>query len=90
MKLQVTEKGVLIPKKLLGNSQEVEIIQEEEKLIIEIKKDKKVELLPPNLEPRKPGYWRGKVKIANDFDVLPYSIQNSFMGLTLINCTGYE
>ncbi len=36
MKLKVTEQGVLIPKELLGNSQEVEIIQEKEKLIITI------------------------------------------------------
>jgi virulence-associated protein VagC len=34
MKLKVTEKGVLIPKELLGNSQEVEIIQQENQIII--------------------------------------------------------
>jgi virulence-associated protein VagC len=34
MKLKVTEEGVLIPKELLGDSQEVEVIQEEEKIII--------------------------------------------------------
>ena len=34
MKLKVTEKGVLIPKKLLGESQEVEVIQEQGKIII--------------------------------------------------------
>ena len=33
-----------------------------------------------NLEPRKPGYWRSKVKMAEDFDTLPDSIINSFMG----------
>ncbi len=82
MKLKVTEKGVFIPKELLGDSQEVEVIQEEEKLVMKIKKDKKVELLQPNSEPRKPGYWRGKVKMTDDFDILPDSIQNSFMGLT--------
>ncbi len=49
---------------------------------MKIKKDKKVEALQPNSEPRKPGYWRGKVKMADDFDILPDSIQNSFMGLT--------
>ncbi len=34
MKLKVTEKGVLIPKYLLGESQEVEVIQEQGKIII--------------------------------------------------------
>ncbi len=34
MKLKVTEKGVLIPKKLLGESQEVEVIQEQGKIIL--------------------------------------------------------
>ncbi|MDJ0731740.1 MAG: hypothetical protein QNJ33_17295 [Crocosphaera sp.] len=82
MKLKVTEEGVLIPKELLGDSQEVEVIQEEEKLVMKIKKNKKVERLQSNLEPRKPGYWGGKVKIADDFDILPDSIQNGFMGLT--------
>ena len=41
MKLKVTEQGVLIPKELLGDSQEVEVIQEEEKLVMKIKKEKK-------------------------------------------------
>ena len=82
MKLKVTEEGVLIPKELLGDSQEVEVIQEEEKLVMKIKKNKKVEQLQSNLEPRQPGYWRGKVKIADDFDTLPNSIQNGFMGFT--------
>ena len=41
-----------------------------------------VKIIPyqPNSEPRKPGYWRSKVKIADDFDTLPKSIINSFMG----------
>jgi len=30
--------------------------------------------------PRKPGYWRGKVKIAADFDVLPDEIAAAFRG----------
>ena len=34
MKLTVTEQGLLIPKELLGENQEFEIIQEEGKLII--------------------------------------------------------
>ncbi len=36
MKLKVTEQGVLIPKELLGNSIEVEISKQEEKLIVTI------------------------------------------------------
>lgn len=41
-----------------------------------------VKIIPyhPSSEPRKPGYWRGQVKIADDFDTLPDSIINSFMG----------
>ncbi|MGK7899180.1 MAG: hypothetical protein AB4372_37575 [Xenococcus sp. (in: cyanobacteria)] len=34
MKLKVTEEGVLIPKSLLGESQEVEVIKEQERIII--------------------------------------------------------
>ena len=34
MKLKVTESGVLIPKELLGNSEEVEITQQENQIII--------------------------------------------------------
>lgn len=34
MKLTVTEKGLLIPKELLGESQDFEIIQEMEKLLL--------------------------------------------------------
>jgi virulence-associated protein VagC len=34
MKLKVTEKGVLIPRELLGESQFVEVTQEQEKIII--------------------------------------------------------
>lgn len=30
--------------------------------------------------PRKPGYWKGKVKIAKDFDVLPNNILDAFKG----------
>lgn len=36
MKLKVTEQGVLIPKELLGDSQEVELTQQEGQLIITI------------------------------------------------------
>ncbi len=34
MKLTATEQGLLIPKELLGENQEFEIIQEQEKIII--------------------------------------------------------
>lgn len=34
MKLKVTEQGVLIPKEILGELQEVELIQEKGKIII--------------------------------------------------------
>jgi len=30
--------------------------------------------------PRAPGYWRGKVHIAEDFDVLPDPIAAAFLG----------
>lgn len=81
MNIKVTEQGVLIPKELLGNSQEVEVTTEEDKIIMKIKKDEKAESLKPLSKPRKPGYWKGKVKMADDFDVLPDSVQNGFMGL---------
>jgi len=31
-------------------------------------------------QPRKPGYWEGKVVIADDFDELPESIIKAFRG----------
>jgi prevent-host-death family protein len=30
--------------------------------------------------PREPGYWRGKVRIADDFDTLPDAIAAAFRG----------
>jgi prevent-host-death family protein len=30
--------------------------------------------------PREPGYWRGKVKISDDFDELPENIDAAFRG----------
>ena len=30
--------------------------------------------------PREPGYWRGQVRIADDFDELPESIAAAFKG----------
>ena len=38
MKLKVTEEGLLIPKSLLGEIQEVEVIKEQEKIIIKTNK----------------------------------------------------
>lgn len=34
----------------------------------------------PNEQPRKPGNWKGKVKIAKDFDLLPDSVLKAFEG----------
>jgi hypothetical protein len=31
-------------------------------------------------QPRKPGYWEGKVVISDDFDELPESIAKAFRG----------
>jgi len=31
-------------------------------------------------QPREPGYWRGQVRIAPDFDVLPESFAAAFRG----------
>lgn len=33
-------------------------------------------------QPRKPGYWKGKVKIAEDFDELPEHLAAAFRGET--------
>ncbi len=32
------------------------------------------------IKPRRPGYWRGKVEIAEDFDELPNEIMVAFLG----------
>ena len=34
----------------------------------------------PVAGPRQPGYWKGKVKIADDFDELPPDIDAAFRG----------
>lgn len=41
-----------------------------------------IKLIPyqPAFATRQPGHWRGKVKIAKDFDELPESIRKSFGG----------
>ena len=31
-------------------------------------------------QPRKPGYWKGKVKVAKDFDELPDHLSRAFRG----------
>ena len=36
----------------------------------------------PSDKPRQPGQWRGKVKMADDFDVLPEDIASTFRGET--------
>ncbi len=40
-----------------------------------------VKLVPytPHPEPRNPGYWKGKVKMASDFDHLPDEIIKRFL-----------
>lgn len=34
----------------------------------------------PLSRPRQPGFWKGKVKIARDFDALPEAIGRAFQG----------
>lgn len=51
--------------------------------IIIAKSGKPIAKLIPYREderPRKPGYWRGKVRIAADFDELPPAIAAAFRG----------
>lgn len=38
----------------------------------------KIVALKPKKEKRKPGIWKGKVKIKNDFDKLPKSFMRHF------------
>lgn len=33
-----------------------------------------------NQRPRKPGYWKGKIKISKDFDELPEDLSRTFKG----------
>ncbi len=33
-----------------------------------------------NEEPREPGFWAGKVRIGDDFDILPEEIASAFRG----------
>jgi len=41
-----------------------------------------IRLVPyqPEFKTRKPGYWRGKVTIADDFDELPEDLIKAFAG----------
>jgi prevent-host-death family protein len=51
--------------------------------IIIAKAGKPVAKLVPyreNAAPRKPGYWRGQVRMAEDFDALPQDIIAAFEG----------
>lgn len=62
MKLQVTEQGVIIPKELLGNCQEVELNQQEGQLLIIINSS-------PSVPATKNYPLKGKpIMIASDFD----------------------
>lgn len=36
--------------------------------------------VPKTATPRVPGYWKGKVRIAPDFDVLPHELAAAFRG----------
>jgi prevent-host-death family protein len=61
----------------------VERVAAGEEIVI-AKAGKPVAKLVPYLEPvrpvRKPGFWRGKVKIKRGFDELPESIAAAFRG----------
>ena len=34
----------------------------------------------PSEKPRKPGIWKGRVRIAEDFDSLPAEVERAFQG----------
>jgi len=54
-------------------------IQGEEVIISEAGKPV-VRLVRYTPEPRKPGYWQGQVKMADDFDATSEDVISSFMG----------
>ena len=60
----------------------IEAVLQGEDVIISKAGKPLVKMIPyiPHSELRKPGYWRGKVTMAEDFDTLPESVINSFMG----------
>ena len=60
----------------------IEAVLQGEDVIISKAGKPLVKIIPyvANSEPRKPGYWKGKVTMAEDFDTLPESVINSFMG----------
>ncbi len=61
-------------------SQLIELALAGEEVIISKAGQPLVRLVPymTNTEPRKPGDWAGQVKIADDFDVTPEEVINSF------------
>jgi len=60
----------------------VERASEGEEIVIGKAGKPLVKLVPyrPREEPRQPGQWRGKVKIADDFDELPDDVGRAFEG----------
>lgn len=60
----------------------IESVLQGEEVIISKAGKPVVRLVPYalNPEPRKPGYWAGKVKIAEDFDDTPEDVISSFLG----------
>jgi prevent-host-death family protein len=65
-------------------SQLLESVQAGEEVIISKAGKPLARLIPYHLEkkPRTPGYWKGRVKMADDFeDPLPPAILAGFMGM---------
>jgi prevent-host-death family protein len=60
----------------------IEAVLQGEDVVISKSGKPLVQLIPyqSSAQPRKPGYWKGKVKMADDFDVLPDDIINRFQG----------
>lgn len=60
----------------------IEAVLQGEDVIISKAGKPLVKMIPyiPHSQPRKPGYWQGKVTMAEDFDILPESVINGFMG----------
>ena len=64
-------------------SQLLERVSHGEEIIIGKAGKPIAKLVPYHLEveePRHPGYWKGRVKIAKDFDTLPKEILDAFEG----------
>jgi len=63
-------------------SQLVELASNGEEIII-CKSGKPIARLvgyQKDMQPRTPGYWKGKIRISEDFDQLPESIAAAFRG----------